>query len=178
MEPIKDKKCIAIDVVYALTNKKEFYLFMKSFSKHNTFGHLENVIRSYAHRDMNLRKYRLAGALLREIAVLVLRYYEEEMNWDASDFIDIKDIKDIKEINLNKEKVNTMNDINFETKYYVLGTDVNNMSNDQLFDAIRTIEGKIKSLENIYTTSKAVTITIKEYEKDIKKIVKLLDKRF
>lgn len=73
-----------------------------------------------------------------------------------------------------KEKEITMNK-SFETRHYIDGTDTNSMSEQQMFDALAAIEGKIDKLKKIKTESKAIKRQIKQYKKDIASIVKILD---
>ena len=78
----------------------------------------------------------------------------------------------------NPTKGNTMNNNNsFTTEHYVNGTNINDLTDDGLIDAISNLENDIKVLKKIKTKSKMVNKTIEGKYRDIRNIVKHMDKR-
>lgn len=63
----------------------------------------------------------------------------------------------------------------FVTKSYIYGKDVEQMSEAELIDAIRSVEAQIASLKMVQTPSKKIAAKIAELEDMLKKIVATLD---
>ena len=63
----------------------------------------------------------------------------------------------------------------FTTANYVFGRDVSTMSSADLIDAIRRVEGEIKSLKSVETKSAFIDKEIKNLEDGLAKIVAALD---
>jgi predicted RNA-binding protein with PIN domain len=64
-----------------------------------------------------------------------------------------------------------------ETKTVIFGQDANSMSEQQLIDAIRRVEGDISKLKEVKTSSKKIASNIKELEAQLNAIVAVLDAR-
>lgn len=64
-----------------------------------------------------------------------------------------------------------------ETKTVIFGQDAALMSEQELIDAIKRVEGKISSLKEVKTSSKKIAANIKELEKQLDAIVAVLDAR-
>ena len=79
------------------------------------------------------------------------------------------------------QEENTMNQtvaistVAFATKSYVYGKDVEQMSEGELINAIRSVEAEIASLKTVQTPSKKIATKIAELEEMLKKIVGVLD---
>ena len=71
----------------------------------------------------------------------------------------------------------TMNQttVAFETKHYVYGMDVANMSSGQLIDAIKKLEAEIADLKGVKAKSEHIKKRIAELEGMLAKIVEVLD---
>lgn len=67
--------------------------------------------------------------------------------------------------------------IAFETRHYVYGHDIKNLSADQLIDAIKRVENEIETLKSVKTKSKHITGRIKELETMLNEIVAALDSK-
>lgn len=63
----------------------------------------------------------------------------------------------------------------FETKHYVFGQDVSNMTEGQLVDAIKRIENEIADLKTVKTKSTKITAKIAELNVMLAKVVEVLD---
>ncbi|MBX9922240.1 MAG: hypothetical protein K2Y33_20805 [Mycolicibacterium frederiksbergense] len=63
----------------------------------------------------------------------------------------------------------------FETKHYVFGQDVSNMTEGQLTDAIKRIENEIADLKTVKTKSTKITAKIAELNAMLAKVVEVLD---
>ena len=63
----------------------------------------------------------------------------------------------------------------FETKHYVFGQDVSNMTEGQLVDAIKRIENEIADLKTVKTKSTKITAKIAELNAMLAKVVEVLD---
>lgn len=67
--------------------------------------------------------------------------------------------------------------IAFETRHYVYGHDIKNLSADQLIDAIKRVESEIETLKSVKTKSKHIAGRIKELETMLNEIVAALDSK-
>ena len=65
----------------------------------------------------------------------------------------------------------------FETVHYVYGTDVATMSDEQLIEAIKQVEGEIAKLDVVKTASKKIDAKKAELKDMLAKIVETLDGR-
>lgn len=74
-----------------------------------------------------------------------------------------------------KYKEALMNNVPFKTVNYVFGQDIKEMSEDQLLDAIRTVEKEIESYTSIKTRSKKVEKRKEELTAALEQIVEALD---
>lgn len=63
----------------------------------------------------------------------------------------------------------------FETKHYVFGQDVGNMTEGQLVDAIKRIENEIADLKTVKTKSTKIAAKIAELNAMLAKVVEVLD---
>lgn len=70
---------------------------------------------------------------------------------------------------------NNVNAVAFETKHYVYGMDVTNMSSGQLIDAIKRIEAEIADLKGVKAKSEHLKKRITELEGMLAKVVEVLD---
>lgn len=73
------------------------------------------------------------------------------------------------------QEENTMSQPAFVTKSYIYGKDVEQMSEQELINAIRSVEAEIGSLKTVQTPSKKIAAKIAELEDMLKKIVGVLD---
>lgn len=64
-----------------------------------------------------------------------------------------------------------------ETRTIIFGYDAAGMSDEQLIDAIKKVEGQIAALKEVKTSSKKIAGNIKELEKQLDAIVAVLDAR-
>ena len=64
-----------------------------------------------------------------------------------------------------------------ETKTIIFGQDAASMSEGQLIDAIKKVEGQIAALKEVKTSSSKIAGNIKELEKQLDAIVAVLDAR-
>lgn len=81
---------------------------------------------------------------------------------------------------MNKEKpmsIVTNPNVAIETKVIVFGQDATSLSEQQLIDAIKRIEGDIAKLKEVKTKSKKIASNIAELEASLAKIVEILDAR-
>ena len=69
----------------------------------------------------------------------------------------------------------TQTTVAFETKHYVYGMDVANMSAGQLIDAIKKLEAEIADLKGVKAKSEHIKKRIAELEGMLVKIVEVLD---
>ena len=69
------------------------------------------------------------------------------------------------------------NKITFSTITYINGADVTKMTDEQLIDAIKTIEGEIAALSAVKTKSSKITTKIAEAESTLAQVVAVLDAR-
>lgn len=79
-----------------------------------------------------------------------------------------------------KEKpmsITTNPNVAIETKVIVFGQDATTLSEQQLIDAIKRIEGDIAKLKEVKTKSKKIASNIAELESSLAKIVEILDAR-
>lgn len=82
---------------------------------------------------------------------------------------------------IETQEENTMNQtvtpftVAFATKSYIYGKDVEQMSEGELINAIRSVETEIASLKTVQTPSKKIATKIAELEEMLKKIVGVLD---
>lgn len=65
----------------------------------------------------------------------------------------------------------------FETKHYVFGVDIRNMTEAGLIDAIKRVEVEIADLKAVKTKSSRIAAKVKELEDMLSKIVEALDKK-
>ncbi|WP_374335452.1 hypothetical protein [Methyloversatilis sp.] len=65
----------------------------------------------------------------------------------------------------------------FETRHFVNGRDVTNMTDNELIEAIRRLENEIADLKTVKTKSKAITKKIEELGDMLSKTVEILDAR-
>ena len=65
----------------------------------------------------------------------------------------------------------------YKTINYVFGTDIKTMSEGDLIQSIRKVEGEISTLKQINTKSKRISAEIEELTQSIEKIVEELDAR-
>ena len=73
------------------------------------------------------------------------------------------------------QEENTMSQPAFVTKSYIYGKDVEQMSEQELINSIRSVETEIGSLKTVQTPSKKIAAKIAELEDMLKKIVGVLD---
>ena len=73
--------------------------------------------------------------------------------------------------------MNTKPTVAFETVHYVYGTDVATMSDEQLIEAIKQVEGEIAKLDVVETESKKIAAKKTELKDMLAKIVETLDGR-
>ncbi len=80
---------------------------------------------------------------------------------------------------INKEKsiMQTNPNTAFETKTIIFGQDSASMSEQQLIDAIKRVEGEIAKLKEVKTTSKKIAANIAELQGQLDAIVAVLDAR-
>ena len=69
----------------------------------------------------------------------------------------------------------TQTTVAFETKHYVYGMDVANMSSGQLIDAIKKLEAETADLKSVKAKSEHIKKRIAELEAMLVKIVEVLD---
>ncbi len=67
--------------------------------------------------------------------------------------------------------------VTFTTKHYVNDTEISQLNDEQMIQAVRDAEAELKSLEAIETESKAIKTKIKDVKATIKDIVTHLDAR-
>lgn len=65
----------------------------------------------------------------------------------------------------------------FETKHFVFGTNIADMTEAQLIDAIKQVEGEIADLKAVKTKSSRIAAKVKELDDMLAKIVEALDKK-
>lgn len=65
----------------------------------------------------------------------------------------------------------------FETKHYVFGVDIRNMTEAGLIDAIKRVEAEIADLKAVKTKSARIAAKVKELEDMLGKIVEALDEK-
>lgn len=63
----------------------------------------------------------------------------------------------------------------FETRHFVYGTDVNQLGESQLIDAIKRLESEIADLKSVKTKSTKLAAKIKDLESMLAKVVEVLD---
>lgn len=63
----------------------------------------------------------------------------------------------------------------FDTRHYVFGQDVSNMTEDQLVGAIKRIEAEIADLKSVKTKSAKLAAKVKDLEAMLAKVVEVLD---
>lgn len=82
---------------------------------------------------------------------------------------------------MNKEKsmsvIATNPEVVIETRVVVFGQDANSLSDQQLIDAIKRVEGDISKLNEVKTSSKKIASNIALLESNLGKIVEILDAR-
>lgn len=74
-------------------------------------------------------------------------------------------------------KQNIMNQTAFSTKHFVYGQDVSDMTEEQLIEAIKKIEGEIDNLKTVKTKSKKITDKIAALEVMLGSVVLALDSK-
>lgn len=67
--------------------------------------------------------------------------------------------------------------VNIETKTYINGEESSTVTDDKIFKMIKNLEGEIKGLQAIETTSKKVDKKIYALKVDISKLVNFVDSR-
>jgi hypothetical protein len=67
--------------------------------------------------------------------------------------------------------------ITFKTITYINNADVTALSDEQLIDAIKTIEKEIADLKGVTTKSKKIEAKISDAEATLAKVVEVLDAR-
>lgn len=67
------------------------------------------------------------------------------------------------------------NTVAFETRHYVYGQNIDNMSADQLIQAVKQVEREIEDLAGVKTNSAHIDKRIKELKAMLAEIVKVLD---
>lgn len=73
--------------------------------------------------------------------------------------------------------INTNETTAFETKQIIFGQDATKMSEDDLIQAIKRVEGDIAKLKEVKTTSKKIAANIAAHEEQLAQIVAVLDAR-
>lgn len=77
----------------------------------------------------------------------------------------------------NPMTIATNQNVAIETKTIIFGMDAANMSEQQLIDAIKRVEGDIAKLKEVKTKSKKIAANIAELENNLAQIVAVLDAR-
>ena len=75
------------------------------------------------------------------------------------------------------EEINMSNKITFKTVTYINNADVTALTDEQLIDAIKTIEREIADLKGVTTKSKKIEAKIADAEATLAKVVEVLDAR-
>jgi hypothetical protein len=75
------------------------------------------------------------------------------------------------------EETNMSNKITFKTVTYINNADVTALTDEQLIDAIKTIEREIADLKGVATKSKKIEAKIADAEATLAKVVEVLDAR-
>lgn len=73
--------------------------------------------------------------------------------------------------------INTNPNVAIEIKTLVFGQDASLLTDEQLIDAIKRIEGDIAKLKEVKTPSKKIAASIKELNDQLEAVVELLDSR-
>lgn len=73
--------------------------------------------------------------------------------------------------------IETNQNVAIEVRTIIFGRDANSMSDQELIEAIKRVEGQISSLKEVKTSSKKIASSIKELEKQLEGIVEVLDAR-
>lgn len=84
--------------------------------------------------------------------------------------------QDDKNKSINNE-VNPMSAIPFETKHYIYGKNVADMTPAELIQAVKTIEKEIADLEQVKTKSKKIAAMIADLKKALDDVVEHLDEK-
>ena len=160
----------------SLNNIERIYKFMKAESDISvlTTYDIENEIRrnGNAFKDLN-------SSDIEALTIALVIQYEyvkpDKLNMSPT----LLEITDKYLQNNNPTKGNTMSNNNnsFTTEHYVNGNNINDLTDDGLINAINSLENNIKVLKKIKTKSKMVNKTIKGKYRDIRNIVKHMDKR-
>jgi len=159
-----------------LNNIERIYEFMKQESDNSilTLHDVENKIRRNGDTFIDLESSDIETL----ISILVFEYERikpDKLNMSPT----LRKVTDKYLQNNNPTKGNTMNNNNnsFTTEHYVNGNNINDLTDDGLINAINSLENNIKVLKKIKTKSKMVNKTIKGKYRDIRNIVKHMDKR-
>lgn len=83
----------------------------------------------------------------------------------------------LESIQQEKHTMNINPNIAIETKTVIFGLDAANMTDQQLIDAIKRVEGDISKLKEVKTKSKKIASNIAELESNLDAIVAVLDAR-
>ena len=75
------------------------------------------------------------------------------------------------------EEINMSKQITFKTVTYINNADVTALTDEQLIDAIKTIEREIADLKGVTTKSKKIEAKIADAEATLAKVVEVLDAR-
>ena len=75
------------------------------------------------------------------------------------------------------EEINMSKQITFKTITYINNADVTALTDEQLIDAIKTIEREIADLKGVTTKSKKIEAKIADAEATLAKVVEVLDAR-
>lgn len=83
-----------------------------------------------------------------------------------------------KEITMNPNSISTTaSGTPFETRHYVFGQNINDMTAGQLIEAVKRVENEITDLKSVKTKSTHIAAKIKELEGMLAKIVEQLDSK-